>query len=64
MNLGKLLQIYRDAPPERREEALLAALRESQTEILQPRINCHLNQAGDGACTATATYANHSYPSV
>ncbi len=28
MNLGKLLQIYRDAPPERREEALLAALRE------------------------------------
>jgi hypothetical protein len=27
-NLGKLLQIYRDAPPERREEALLAAMRE------------------------------------
>jgi len=27
-NLGKLLQIYRDAPPHRREEALLAAMRE------------------------------------
>jgi hypothetical protein len=27
-NLGKLLQIYRDAPPETREQALLAAMRE------------------------------------
>jgi hypothetical protein len=27
-NLGTLLQTYRDAPPERREEALLAAMRE------------------------------------
>jgi hypothetical protein len=27
-NLGKLLQTYRDAPPDRREEALLAAMRE------------------------------------
>ena len=27
-NLGKLLQAYRDAPPERRDEALLAAMRE------------------------------------
>ncbi len=27
-NLGKLLQIYRDAPPEKREQALLAAMRE------------------------------------
>ena len=27
-NLGKLLQTYRDAPPERREEALLAAMRD------------------------------------
>ncbi|MGA7511937.1 MAG: PilZ domain-containing protein [Candidatus Sulfotelmatobacter sp.] len=27
-NLGKLLQTYREAPPERREEALLAAMRE------------------------------------
>jgi hypothetical protein len=27
-NLGKLLQIYRDAPPDRREKALLTAMRE------------------------------------
>jgi hypothetical protein len=27
-NIGKLLQIYRDAPPERREQALLLAMRE------------------------------------
>jgi hypothetical protein len=27
-NLGKLLQIYRDAPPDQREQALLAAMRE------------------------------------
>ena len=27
-NLGKLLQIYREAPPERRNEALLEAVRE------------------------------------
>jgi hypothetical protein len=31
-NLGKLLQTYRDAPPERREEALLAAMREVKKE--------------------------------
>jgi hypothetical protein len=31
-NLGKLLQIYRDAPPERREEALLAAMRDIKQE--------------------------------
>ncbi len=31
-NLGKLLQAYRDAPPESREEALLAAMREVKKE--------------------------------
>src|ERR1700726_4849780 len=31
-NLGKLLQAYRDAPPENREEALLAAMREVKKE--------------------------------
>jgi hypothetical protein len=31
-NLGKLLQIYRDAPPEGREEALLTAMREVKKE--------------------------------
>jgi hypothetical protein len=34
-NLGKLLQTYRDAPPERREEALLAAMREIKQEASQ-----------------------------
>jgi hypothetical protein len=31
-NLGKLLQAYRDAPPESREKALLAAMREIKLE--------------------------------
>jgi hypothetical protein len=31
-NIGKLLQTYRDAPPEGREEALLAAMREVKRE--------------------------------
>src|SRR5882672_12502608 len=31
-NLGTLLQTYRDAPPERREEALLAAMRKIKQE--------------------------------
>jgi hypothetical protein len=31
-NLGKLLQVYRDAPPEKREEALLTAMREVKKE--------------------------------
>ncbi len=31
-NLGKLLQTYRDAPPEQREEALLSAMREIKQE--------------------------------
>ncbi len=31
-NLGKLLQAYRDAPPESREKALLAAMREIKKE--------------------------------
>ena len=34
-NLGKLLQTYRDAPPERREQALLAAMK----EIKQASVN-------------------------
>jgi hypothetical protein len=31
-NLGKLLRAYRDAPPEHREEALLAAMRKVKKE--------------------------------
>lgn len=38
-NLGKLLQIYRDAPPDRRDQALLAAMRE-------------INQASSGSSTS------------
>ena len=44
-NLGKLLQTYRDAPPERREEALLAAMREIK------------QGAGGGAEIATSSKA-------
>src|ERR1700689_1640715 len=44
-NLGKLLQTYRDAPPERREEALLAAMREIKKEAA----------GGTGAETPTKT---------
>lgn len=47
-NLGKLLQTYRDAPPERREEALLAAMREvkkeasdgSSAQVRSPKVAC------------------------
>jgi hypothetical protein len=35
-NLGKLLQIYRDSPPERREETLLAALRDIKRTSTTP----------------------------
>ena len=42
-NLGKLLQTYRDAPPERREEALLAAMHEIK------------QGTSSGAAAATAT---------
>jgi hypothetical protein len=36
-NLGKLLQVYRDAPPERREQALLTAMREIKQEAAGDR---------------------------
>ena len=42
-NLGKLLQTYREAPPERREEALLAAMREIK------------QAASSGSAAATST---------
>jgi hypothetical protein len=42
-NLGKLLQTYRDAPPEGREEALLAAIREVKKD------------ASEGSSPATST---------
>ncbi len=37
-NLGKLLQTYRDAPPEQREQALLAAMREIKREASKSRV--------------------------
>jgi PilZ domain-containing protein len=48
-NLGKLLQTYRDAPPERREQALLAAMREikgagSKTTNVPPATNTGVAQ--------------------
>jgi hypothetical protein len=43
-NLGKLLQVYRDAPPEGREKALLAAMREVKKEA-----------AGGGSKPASST---------
>jgi hypothetical protein len=43
-NLGKLLQAYRDAPPEGREKALLAAMREVKKEA-----------AGGGSKPASST---------
>lgn len=50
-NLGKLLQTYRDAPPESREQALLAAMREiksaaSKTTTVAPTLNTSVAQAG------------------
>jgi hypothetical protein len=49
-NLGKLLQTYRDAPPESREQALLAAMREiksaaSKTTSVPPTLNTSMAQA-------------------
>jgi hypothetical protein len=49
-NLGKLLQTYRDAPPERREEALLAAMREIKKE------------AAGGTAAATPTKTSQPSP--
>jgi hypothetical protein len=51
-NLGKLLQTYRDAPPERREEALLAAMREIKQGA----------SSGAAAATAKAVKQSSSQP--
>jgi hypothetical protein len=53
-NLGKLLQTYRDAPPERREEALLAAMREIKQGA----------SSGTGAATSTQVAKESSPPPV
>jgi hypothetical protein len=38
-NLGQLLQVYREAPPEQREQALLAAMREIKKKSSAPNAN-------------------------
>jgi hypothetical protein len=48
-NLGKLLQTYRDAPPDRRDQALLAAMRE-------------IKQAAGGAANSTKTAEPEQQP--
>ena len=53
-NLGKLLQTYRDAPPERREEALLAAMREIKKEA----------SSGSAAAPATKVASEHAPETV
>jgi hypothetical protein len=54
-HLGKLLQTYREAPPEKREEALLAAMREIKSTSPQKAVGA---AAGAGAHTS----ATHPCP--
>src|SRR5437879_12927370 len=42
-NLGKLLETYRDARPEKREEALLAAMREIKGQVPGKDASAHAN---------------------
>jgi PilZ domain len=45
-NLGKLLQTYREAPPDKREEALLAAMREIKHQPATQSATVESSQAG------------------
>jgi hypothetical protein len=56
-NLGKLLQIYRDAPPEQREQALLAAMREIKREASP-------NSVKPSTVTSTSQIRNEPLPSL
>lgn len=49
-HLGKLLQIYRDAAPERREEALLSAMREIKGQVAKGHA-----AAGSGSSNSVST---------
>ena len=55
-NLGKLLQTYRDAPPERREQALLDAMREikSRSGKTAPTSSASADQMSAEAAAAAA----------
>lgn len=55
--LGKLLQTYREAPPEKREEALLTAMREIKSTAPQKAVGA---AAGAGAHTC----ATHPCPAA
>src|SRR5947209_8952174 len=50
-HLGKLLQIYREAPPEKREQALLAAMRDIKSGVPHK-----------AAAAAAAGSSSHSVP--
>jgi hypothetical protein len=53
-NLGKLLQIYRDAAPEKREQALLAAMREIKQASREPAASAQATPANPPTLPATA----------
>jgi len=57
--LGKLLQAYREAPPEKREEALLAAMRQIKGNALQRAVGA---AAGAGAHTSATYPSSATYP--
>lgn len=56
-NLGTLLQTYRDAPPERREEALLAAMREIKRKTATASGGCTAELAASPSPLPTAPSA-------
>ena len=61
-NMGKLLQTYREAPPERREEALLAAMREIKQAASSGSGGGNFDKGG--ACTPAFAYSGLRYSSV
>lgn len=61
-NLGKLLQTYRDAPPERREEALLAAMREIKQAAVGSSAAPTLNKVAAGPPPAPLPTAASASP--
>jgi hypothetical protein len=54
-NFGKLLKTYRDAPPERREEALLAAMQEIKSAASSPAAVPEVQNSGPVACVPKPT---------
>lgn len=54
-HVGKLLQAYRDAPPEKRDEALLAAMREIKAEVSRSAKPGDLANPGTRSISAVPT---------